>query len=76
MSNRLTLYITPGHCSVTVEINVSRQTTAGDLTAMVQGMPDDDRAVLEAFCQTVLKLNPAVSVSESVKGGLIAWGRR
>lgn len=64
MKNRLTLYLTEGHCSVTVDITVSRQTSANDLPAMVQGMPADDRAVLEQFCRAVLALTPSVTVDD------------
>lgn len=82
MTKRLLLYITEGHSSVTVDATVSRQTSAADVPAMLAGMPDDDRAVLEAFCETVLMLRPAVTVDSAVskangrRAALTLWGPR
>lgn len=51
---KLSLYITPGHCSVEIENGASRQTRAATVPAMLAAMPDADRDTLDAFCRLVL----------------------
>ena len=52
---RFSLYLTPGHCSVTVQNDASRETSASTLTAMLAAVPREDVETLLLVCNGIIQ---------------------
>jgi hypothetical protein len=67
----LNIWVTAGHCSVTVENGASRQTSANSMPKVIDNMPTEDRQVLLRFCEAVAGYIGQPNTLESRKADLL-----
>jgi hypothetical protein len=50
---RFSMYLTPGHVSVSIQNGATRETSAATLTAMLEAMSREDRQTLLLVCNGI-----------------------
>lgn len=65
---KLSIWATPGHTSITIQNGASRETTGKDFPAVAAAMHPADRATLAQFCAGILATLDATAAALDTGG--------